>query len=76
MKRAILGAAVGSCAFWATAPAMAFCGLWDAPVALGFDAGAWGEKWPVLAAILLFVGAFSSLVLRLRARIGALGADA
>lgn len=42
--------------------AFAFCGGWDLPVALGFDGASWGEKWPVLAGILGFVGVISTLV--------------
>lgn len=42
--------------------ALAFCGGWNTPVAPGFDATSWGDKWPVLAAILTFVVLFSSFV--------------
>ncbi|MAM63578.1 hypothetical protein [Maritimibacter sp. UBA3975] len=44
--------------------ALAFCGGWNSPVAPGFDGSSWGEKWPVLAAILTFVVLFSTFVVR------------
>ncbi|WP_298496754.1 hypothetical protein [uncultured Maritimibacter sp.] len=44
--------------------ALAFCGGWNSPVAPGFDATSWGDKWPVLAAILTFVVLFSSFVVQ------------
>lgn len=44
--------------------AFAFCGGWNSPVAPGFDGASWVDKWPVLASILVFVAAFSTLVVR------------
>lgn len=44
-------------------PALAFCGGWDSPVAPGFDGASWGDRWPVLAAILTFVAIFSTFII-------------
>ncbi|MBV0912197.1 hypothetical protein [Anianabacter salinae] len=59
-----LAAALLAWAALSPGAALAFCGGWDSPVAMGFDHGSWGEKWPVLAGILLFVLVFSSLIIR------------
>lgn len=61
MTRLVLAYAV-----WLALPgaAFAFCGGWDSPVAMGFDGGSWGGKWPILGGILLFVTVFSSLIIR------------
>ena len=44
--------------------ALAVCGGFDGPVAMGFDHGSWGEKWYVLAAILVGVAFISAMVMR------------
>lgn len=61
MSRLALTLAVLACS---TQAALAFCGGWNSPVAPGFDGASWAEKWPVLGAILVGVGLFSTFVIR------------
>jgi len=44
--------------------ARAFCGGWDAPVALGFDGGSWTDRWLALTVLLASVGGFMAFAVK------------